>query len=206
VQDTKYSEVRQEPRRIFYQPWRQLSLVNDMSFFVRSALPEEQTYSELRRVMTAIDPNLPLQNLWTMEDQVRSNIMADRIVMQLSALFALLATVLAMMGLFGVMAYSVTQRIREIGIRMALGADAGRIRTLVMSDLFRLLGIGMAVGIPCALGLAKLAESQLFGVTAFDLPVLIATLITLSLAAVVAGLLPAARASRVDPVTSLRQE
>ncbi len=136
-----------------------------MSFYVRSALPSEQTILELRRVMATIDSDLPLESLWTMEDQVRSNIMADRIVMQLSALFALLATILAMMGLFGVMAYSVTQRIREIGIRMALGADTPKIRKLVMGDLFHLLVIGMAIGIPLALVVARLAESQLYGVT-----------------------------------------
>ncbi|MFC1500382.1 ABC transporter permease [Candidatus Zixiibacteriota bacterium] len=206
VQDTKYSDVKQEPRRIFYLPWRQLGLVNDMSFFVGSALPAEQTIQELRHVMATIDPNLPLENLRTMDDQVRDNIMADRIVMQLSALFALLATILAMMGLYGVMAHSVTQRIREIGIRMALGADSRSIRSMVMNDLFRLLMIGLLVGIPAALGLAKLAESQLFGVTAFNLMVLVATVVVLALAALLAGLLPAGRATRVDPVISLRQE
>jgi len=206
VQDTKYSDVKQDPRRIFYLPWQQRDLVNDMSFYVRSALPSEQTIMELRRVMTTIDPDLPLENLWTMDDQVRSNIMADRIVMQLSALFALLATILAMMGLFGVMAFSVTQRTREIGIRMALGADVPQIRKLVMSDLLRLLVIGMTIGIPLALGVSKLAESQLYGVNAFDLPIMAATIVTLCLAALLAGLLPARRATQVDPVTSLRQE
>jgi len=206
VQDTKYSEVRQEPRRIFYLPWQQLDLVNDMSFYVRSSLPTEETIPELRRVMAAIDPDLPLENLLTMDEQVHSSIMADRIVVQLSALFALLATILALMGLFGVMAYSVTQRIREIGIRMALGADGPRIRKLVMNDLFRLLAIGMAIGIPLALAVSKLAESQLYGVSAFNLSIMAATLVILSAAAVVAGLLPARRATQVDPVTSLQQE
>ncbi len=177
-----------------------------MSFYVRSALPSEQTILELRRVMATIDSDLPLESLWTMEDQVRSNIMADRIVMQLSALFALLATILAMMGLFGVMAYSVTQRIREIGIRMALGADTPKIRKLVMGDLFHLLVIGMAIGIPLALVVARLAESQLYGVTAFDFPIMVATIVTLCIASILAGLLPARRATQVDPVNSLRQE
>ncbi len=206
VRDTQYSSVRQDPPRLFYLPWSQLETLNDMSFYVRSALPAEETIAELRRVMSTIDPDLPLENLWTMRAQVRENIMADRIVMQLAAMFAVLATVLAMMGLYGVMAYSVAQRVREIGIRMALGADRRKIRRLVMSDLLRLLGIGLAIGVPASLGLAKLAESQLFGVTAFDAPILAAAVLLLTLAAVAAGLLPSRRAARVDPVTSLRQE
>jgi predicted permease len=206
VQDTQYSSVRQDPPRLFYLPWQQLTQLNDMSFYVRSALPAEEIIPELRRVMTGIDPDLPLENLWTMRDQVRENIMADRITVQLAALFAMLATVLAMMGLYGVMAYSVAQRVREIGIRMALGADRSRIRSLVMKDLLRLLVIGLAIGIPVALGLAKLVESQLYGITAFDAPVLIVAVLVLVAAALTAGIVPSQRATRVDPVTSLRQD
>ncbi len=206
VRDTQYSSVRQDPPRLFYLPWSQLGQLNDMSFYVRSALPADEVIPELRRVMMTIDPDLPLENLWTMREQVRENIMADRIVMQLSALFALLATVLAMMGLYGVMAYSVAQRVREIGIRMALGADRGKVRSLVMRDLLRLLAIGLVIGIPLSLVLAKFAESQLYGVSFFDAPVLAAAVFVLVLAALTAGIVPSQRATRVDPVDSLRQE
>jgi len=206
VPDTRYSSVRADPPRLFYLPWAQISTLNDMAFYVRSALPAGETIVGLRRVMTAIDPDLPLENLRTMPEQVREDLMADRIVMQLSALFAALATLLAMIGLYGVMAYSVARRVREIGIRMALGADRTRIRSLVMRDLLRLLAIGLVIGIPLALAVSKVAESQLFGVTAFDAPVLAAAVALLALASLAAGIIPGHRATRVDPVASLRQE
>jgi ABC-type antimicrobial peptide transport system permease subunit len=177
-----------------------------MTFYVRSALPPGPTLSALRRAMVGLDADLPLENLQTMEAQVRDNIQADRIVLQLAAIFALLATGLAMLGLYGVMSYSVAQRIREIGIRMALGAAAGRIRRMVLSEMLVILGIGTAVGIPLALAAARLASSQLYEVTAFDGPVLAGALAALTLAALAAGLLPARRATRVNPVEALRIE
>jgi predicted permease len=206
VQDTNYSSVRQDPPRLFFVPWYQDDFVSSMSFLVRSALPAEQIMPELRTAMASMDPDLPLEDLQTMEAQVLDSIRADRIVLQLSAIFAIIATLLAMLGLYGVMAHSVNQRVPEIGIRMALGADRGKIRMMVMRDLMRILAIGLAVGIPISLGLAKLSESQMFGVTAFDAGVLFGAVAALTAAALAAGYIPARRATLVDPVESLRYE
>jgi predicted permease len=206
VKDTNYSDVKQEKPRLFYLPWRQDDNLGYLTFYVRSGLPTGATISSLRQAMAGLDPDLPLENLQTMEAQIRDNIQADRIVLQLASVFALLATGLAMLGLYGVMSYSVAQRVREIGIRMALGAAGGRIRRMIFSEMLVILGLGVGTGIPLALGAARLAESQLFGVTAFDGPVLAGAIAALTLAALAAGYLPARRATRVDPVGSLRVE
>ncbi|MFO7769678.1 MAG: ABC transporter permease [bacterium] len=202
-----YSSVRTDmPRRVFYMPWRQDPNVGGMSFYVRSELPIDRTIPAVRSTMSRIDPDLPLEDLQPMEATVRDNIQADRIVLQLASLFAFLATGLAMLGLYGVMAYRVAQRVREIGIRMALGAAAGRIRMMVMRELMAILGIGLLLGVPAALALARLTESQLFGVQAWDPGVVVSAIAALTAASAAAGFIPAHRAARVDPVKSLRHE
>jgi len=127
-------------------------------------------------------------------------------VLQLAAVFAFLATLLAMLGLYGVMAYSVTRRSREIGIRLALGAPRESVRGMVMKEAIAILIAGLAVGVPAALGVARLTESQLFGVKSFDLPVVAGAMAALAVATILAGFLPAQRASRTDPMQALRYE
>lgn len=206
VRDSHYSGVKQEPPPVYYMPWRQDDELNELTFYVRSAVAPAGTVAQIRRVMHGIDPDLPLEDLRTLDDQVRMNIRNDRMVLQLAAAFAILATVLAMLGLYGVMAHSVTRRTREIGIRIALGARPQSIRGMVLREMLWILGIGLGTGIPAALGLSKLTESQLYGVKSFDALVLAAAAAALAVTAAAAAYFPARRASKVDPLRALRYE
>jgi predicted permease len=206
VKDSHYSSVRQEPPPVFYRPWRQDDKLGTISLYVRSELPPQQIIPQIRVVMRSIDGDVPLEDMRTLEEQVHYNIRSDELIMRLAAAFAALATTLAMLGLYGVMANGVARRTREIGIRMALGAAPARIRGMVMRELIWILGIGLGLGIPLALAATRVIESRLFGVQAKDLTILTAATLLLSLTAAVAAYWPARRASRVDPMTALRCE
>jgi predicted permease len=206
VKDSHYAGVKQEVPKLFYTPWRQDKRINGLNFYVRSAIPVDQMFQQVRRVMQGIDADLPLENLRTLDAQVRRNIRNDELVLQLAAAFAILATLLAMLGLYGVMAHSVTRRTREIGIRIALGAQPRRIKGMVLREMLWILGIGLGVGVPVAFFLARYTESQLFGVKANDVFVIAGAAIALALTAALAAYLPARRASRVNPLNALRYE
>jgi predicted permease len=206
VKDSHYSSVKDPPPPLYYRPWRQDQQINGLYFYVRSALPLKQMAPEIRRVMASLDRDLPLEDLRSLDDQIKLNITGDRLVLQLAAVFAVLATALAMLGLYGVMAHSVTRRTREIGIRMALGAEPGRIRGMVMRELLWILIAGLVTGVPAALLLARYTETQLFGVKARDVMVVAGAVLSLTVTAIAAGYLPARRASRVNPLEALRYE
>ena len=206
VKDSHYSSVRKDPPPVFYRPWRQDDKLGFISLYVRTELPPQQIIPQIRSVMRSIDADVPLDDMRTLEEQVHYNIRSDELMMRLAAAFAALATTLAMLGLYGVMAYGVARRRREIGIRMALGAAPARIRGMVMRELIWILAIGVGLGIPLALSATKVIESRLFGVHAKDLTILISATLLLSLTAAAAAYWPARRASRVDPLDALRCE
>jgi ABC-type antimicrobial peptide transport system permease subunit len=153
-----------------------------------------------------MDANLPVYDLKTMERVVDEDLFSARMVAVLSASFAGLAGLLAALGIYGVLAYVVVQRTREIGIRMALGAVAGHVRLMILREVGLMVLIGVAVGLPAAYGLARLSESLLFGVHAGDPAVYAVGLGLIGLIALAACFIPARRATRVDPLVALRYE
>lgn len=206
VKDSNYSSVKQKAPRLYYTPWRQEKDIGQMSFYVRTALEAASVAPQIRAVMAALDRDLPLADLRIFDEQIRRSVRGDRLVLQLAAAFAFLATGMAMLGLYGVMAYSVTRRTRELGIRIALGAPTGRIRRMIAGELAVILGVGLAAGVPAAVALARLTESQLFGVKSGDAAVISGAVAALAMAAALAGSIPVRRATRVNPVDALRYE
>ena len=204
--DIKYNDVKQEPQPVFYLPWRQERIVSQLYFYVRTELAAEQMLAAIPEVMKRIDPNLPVEDLRTMEQQVRENVFMDRLVSIFSTAFAVLATLLAGVGLYGVLAYSVTQRTREIGVRMALGASRGDVRGLVLRQVGLMIAVGAVVGVAAAVGIGKVAQSLLFGLEGGDPIVFTASVVLLAAVALGAGWLPAVRASRTNPMQALRYD
>jgi ABC-type antimicrobial peptide transport system permease subunit len=156
--------------------------------------------------VAGLDRNLPVYNLRTIESTIDASLLNERLVASLAALFGALATLLAMIGLYGVMAYTVEQRTREIGIRVALGAQRGNVVWLVMKEVVVMIGSGFAVGLPAAWMSSKLLESMLYGIRPNDPISIVFAIVVLGGIALIAGYIPATRVSRIDPLTALRYE
>ena len=156
--------------------------------------------------MHQFDPHVPAVDLQTVNEQIGFSLRTERLVASLSGVFGGLATLLAVIGLYGVMAYVVQRRTREIGIRIALGAARSNVIAMVMREVFILIGVGLASGFLLALALADLIHSQLYGLSPRDPLTFVGSAIVLAVAAGLAGFVPALRASGVDPTTALRQE
>jgi predicted permease len=206
VQNAKYSEVKQQLPPTFYTPYRQGDRTGTMYLYVRSTLDPEQLLRAAPSVVARLDGNLPVEDLKTMPQQVRENVFMDRMISTLSAAFASLATLLAAVGLYGVLAYTVGQRTREIGLRMALGADASRMRAMILKQVGWMTLIGGAIGVGVAYFLGRWAESLLFEIKGYDPTIIGAAIVTLAVVAFGAGYIPAYRASRVHPMQALRYE
>ena len=153
-----------------------------------------------------MDGSIPVYDLKTVEGQLDETLLTDRLIAMLSAGFGVLATLLATIGLYGVMAFVVVRRRKELGIRLALGAQPSAVTGLVMKEVLTLLAIGLLAGVPIALGLARYVSSQLYCVQAHDPAIAIATVALLSLVSAAAGFIPARRASQIDPLLALRYE
>jgi putative ABC transport system permease protein len=206
VADAKYSEVKQKVPPQYFLPYRQDKALGGMHVYVRASGNIAQAASAIAAVVKRLDPNLPIEALETLPEQVRNNTFLDRMMTTLSVAFALLATLLAAIGLYGVLAYTVALRTREIGLRMALGAAPGRVRGMVLGQVAIMTLVGVLVGLAGALGVGKGAQSILFQMTGADPAVLALSAVALALVALCAGFIPAHRASRVDPMRALKYE
>ena len=160
----------------------------------------------MRLAIAEVDDKLPISGLTTLREQIKDSLDQEKLLAQLVSFFGLLALLLACIGLYGVMAHGVVRRTKEIGIRLALGAERRSIIWMVLRETLVLILIGLAIGIPVALGAGRLIASQLFGLSAADPFTLLAATLVLIGVALLAGLMPARKASRVDPLTALRYE
>ena len=206
VQDAKYSDVKRQIPPLFFRPYRQDAALGSASFYVRTAADPAQMASAVTGVVRRLDPNLPVDNLKTLAQQVKDNTFMDRMMTTLSSLFAGLATLLAAVGLYGVLSYTVSQRTREIGLRMALGAAPGRVRAMVLRQVAWMTLVGGIIGLAGAVGVGYSASTILFELKAWDPVVLAISAVLLSLVAIAAGFVPARRASLIDPMRALRYE
>ena len=206
VKDAKYSSIREEPPSTFYPALQQSTRWFQLHFYLRTAVPPETIGHLIQREVAALDPNLPIRDLKTMETQLEENTFAERLFSVLTGTFAGLATVLAAIGLYGVLAFNVARRTREIGIRMALGAESGHVRGLVVREVGLMLAIGTAAGAGLAAAAGKLVQSILYEMKPWDVSVYGAAALLLWLVALGAAYIPARRATTVDPMVALRYE
>jgi predicted permease len=206
VKDIKYTNLRDEIPEQAFVPYMGSHFLGGMTVYLRTAYDPDQVMPQVRAKVHELDSDLPIYEVRTTEAQLSNSLSSERMIASLSTVFGLLATLLAAIGLYGVMAYSVAQRKREIGIRMALGAETGTVIWMVMRDVLLLVAIGIAVGVPAALALMQMVATQLYGLSAHDPSTLTYATAGLALVACAAGYLPALRASRLHPMVALRYE
>ena len=187
-------------------PYLSDRFLTGMTVYTRTSMDPNQLTSEVRAKVRNMDANLPVFDMRTTEVQIKNSLSKERMIASLSAVFGGLATILAIIGLYGVMSYVVAQRTREVGIRMALGADNAKVVWLVMREVLILVSVGLVVGVSASLALTRVVQSQLFGLTPHDPLTLGFSTGALAMVACAAGYIPAFRASRLDPMAALRYE
>jgi predicted permease len=206
IRDTKCRDLRETPPPQAFFSYFESVHFRGMNFYLRTRSDPRELENALRERVHQFDPRVPMVGLETMDEELDFSLRSERLVASLSGVFGGLATLLAVIGLYGTMAWMVARRTREMGIRIALGAMRGNVVGLVMREALVLIGSGLAAGGALALLLAGLIRSQLYGLDPHDPPTLVAAALALLLAAGLAGLVPALRASRVDPMQALRSE
>ncbi len=216
VEDTAYTNARWKDHSMYFVPITQLpasdkSPSRNQSLYAGALVLEtDQPINDMeaitRKTLAALNPNLTVIKFQTFDQQIADNFKEDRMIAQLMSLFGALALLLATLGLYGVTSYTVARRTSEIGIRMALGANRKEVVAMVMRGAILQTAIGLAIGIPIALLCTRYIKSQLYNMTGFNLSIMAAAIATLTLAAAIAGLIPAQRAASTDPMQALRTE
>jgi len=206
AENALYNGPREGSRRQVFFAEPQERYLTGETFYVRTTLDSGQMFNAIRNAVKTLDPSVAAWEMRTLESQFDQLLLIERLIAMLSAGFGGLATVLAAIGLYGVMAFVVARRTKEIGVRMALGAARGSVVWMVMKEVLLLLGIGLAVGVPSAIALGRLVSSQLYGIEANDPRVATAAVLLLGAIAAFAGVIPGRRASRIDPLVALRYE
>jgi predicted permease len=208
VKDAKYHELRGEAPGTIYAPYTQrpFGWPQEMSFEVRTAGNTAEAVAGIRRAVAEIDRMLPLTNFKTQEVQIDDTLARERLFAFLVGLFSAITLVLACVGLYGSIAYTVTRRTREFGVRIALGAGRGTVLRMLLGQVAATIGAGLALGLPATWALTRVIESQLYGIKPHDPLSLVAAAAGVAAVAAMAAYLPARRALRIDPVRALRYE
>ena len=206
VENSLYASPRTSLKQQVYFPYLQSNLPKSVTFYVRTVMEPAAAIATLRRAVAKLDRSMPVYETKTLQAQLDETLSTERLIASLSIAFGALATILAAVGLYGVIAFMAARRTKEIGLRMALGAPRGRVLWLVLREALILLGAGLAVGVPCAYVVSHYVSSQLFGVTATDAWTYAGSVATVGLLAAFSGFLPARRACAIDPITALRYE
>jgi predicted permease len=205
VKDTKYFSIRSEEPVQVYFPYLQSS-IEGLTVFLRTSTDPSGVMQFARRELAAMDPNLALVDVATLDERVDRSVVTERMIASLSATLAAIATVLSVVGLYAVMAYTVTRRTREIGIRMALGESGRETASRFVREAGLLIALGLAIGATAAWWLGRLVESQLYQVQPADGVAFLWAALLLAVIAIVASLIPASRAARLTPMAALRDE
>ena len=208
VGDVKTEDARENQEPAVYRPILQIAdeAAYSVNIQIRTAGDPNSFAQSVRQTINGIDDKIPIFGVTTLEEQVQNTLKQDRLIAQLVSFFGALALILACIGLYGVMAHGVVRRTNEIGIRMALGARGGNIAWMILRETLVLVVIGLVIGIPTAMFAARFISSQLFGLNPTDPAALIGAAVLLTLVALIAGYVPARRASRVNPLNALRYE
>lgn len=202
--DATYTNVRDDIQPQLYFPFLEGPRVGVATMYVRATQDADSTLRTVEQVVRQLDPAMPMYGVRTLEEQVARSLSTDRLIANLAALFGVLAMLLAMIGLYGVPAYTVTRRTREIGIRIALGALTRSLAWLVLGEVLVVIGAGVALALPATWALTRFVKSQLYGVTPMDPVAIPGAMAILTVVAIIAALLPARRAAHVDQVVAPR--